>query len=391
MLVLPGLLLLSACGSGSPGRPAVRVADVVRLGLYTQMFGSPPPANPAQAAVVESFREAQVLWIKSSEARRPVAPVRDYVTGQAFSHLGTVIRNAKKDDLAPAGVDRFFMTRVTSLTAHNATVTTCDDGSKFAQENPRTRKVDVNFLASPGQDYAFETWRMVPLGGHWAISAFSVDLLPNRNAEHCQPGISGSGPSRWPDVTVLLHQMNVALRTVSSVHLSGTVKQNGQTVGMNLSITNSGAYWGQISEDGAALTLLVTHGRTYLKLSAGFLRFAHLPATACNLYCGKYVEYPAPRSLFGSLTIASMTRSMTSLPPNQVKLLGAVTLDGQPVWLLSGPHGGTAYVAAHGPAYILKIAAPPGDGSVTLTQWNAVRIPGPPPASQMVNINQLAV
>src|SRR5215468_8914231 len=88
VLVLSGLLLLSACGSGKPaGQSAVRVASVVRVGPYTQAFAGPLPANPAQAAVVEGFREGEVLWDKSQNAQHLVPPVRDYVTGQALTHL----------------------------------------------------------------------------------------------------------------------------------------------------------------------------------------------------------------------------------------------------------------------------------------------------------------
>lgn len=38
---------------------------------------------------------------------------------------------------------------------------------------------------------------------------------------------------------------------------------------------------------------------------------------------------------------------------------------------------------------VREVAAPPGEGSVNLTQWNAVRIPGPPPANQAVTLSQL--
>jgi hypothetical protein len=387
MLVLPGLLLLSACGSAGP---AVRVADVVHIGPYTQMFDSPLPANQAQAAVVEGFREGQVLWNKSASAQRLVPPVRDYVTGQALTHLDAVVRNARAEDLVPAGVDRFFMTRVTAITGPSAIVATCDDSSGYAQENPRTRKVDMNFLSPPGQAYMFETWRMAQLGGHWAISAFSLDALPSRSSEACQPGITGSGPSRWPQVRVLLQRMSTAMRAASSVHISGTVTQSGKSVGLNLGITSSGGYSGQISDDGAALTVLITHGQSYLKLNAAFLSLSHLPATTCDLYCGKYLRYPASQaqSLVDGLTMASMTDSMTGAP-GQIELLGAVTIGGQLAWLLSDPQGDSAYIAAQGKPYLLEIAAPPGDGSLTLTQWNAVRIPPPPPAGQIVNIGQL--
>src|SRR5260370_31962487 len=110
-LVPPGWFVLSACSSGEPaGHTAARVASVVHVGPYTQVFASPLPASPAQAAVVEGFREAQVLWEKSENAQHLLPPVRDYVTGQALTHLAAAVKAGKARDLVPAGADRFFMT-----------------------------------------------------------------------------------------------------------------------------------------------------------------------------------------------------------------------------------------------------------------------------------------
>ena len=393
-LVVSGLLMLSACSSGKPaGHSADRVGGVVHLGRDTQVFASPLPANPAEAGVVEGFREGWVLWDKSQSARRLVPPVADYVTGQALVHLTASVKNGQAHDVVPAGVDRFFMTRVTAITGRNAVVATCDDGSKFREESPRTGKVDTSFLAPPGQQYLFETWRMVRLSGHWAITALSLAFLPSPSAEPCQPGMAGSGPSRRPDVAVALREMSTAVRTASSVHISGTIQQGGKTVGVNLGITRSGEFSGQITEYGAVFTVLATHGHSYLKLSAAFLRIAHLPATACSTFCGRYLEYPKAQSqqLVSGLSMASMTRSVGSTPAGKVKYLGAVTVGaGQPAWLLQDSHGNSLYVAAHGKPYLVReVAAPPGEGSVNLTRWNAVRIPGPPPASQVVTLSQL--
>jgi hypothetical protein len=296
------------------------------------------------------------------------------VTGQALTHLTSAMKGNKARDLVPAGVDRFFMTRVTAISGRNATLTTCDDGSKFKEENPRTGKVNLAFVPTPGQSYLFETWRMVQLSGHWAITALSVAPLPSRSAEPCQPGMTGYGPSRRPDVQMLLREMSAALRAASSVHLSGTIQQGGKAVGVNFGITRSGEFSGQVSENGAGFTVLATHGHSYLKLSPAFLRIARLPVTVCSQFCGKYLEYPANRAheLFANLNMASMTHSMTSTPAREVKLLGAVTIAGQLAWLLQDSQENSLYVAAHGKPYVLReVGPPPGEDSVNLTQWNA--------------------
>jgi hypothetical protein len=392
-LLLSGLLMLPACSSGKPpGKVAVRVASVVHVGPYTEVFASALPANPAQAAVVEGFREGQVLWDKSQNARRLLPAVRHYVTGQALTHLVSAVKAGKARDLVPAGVDRFFQTRVTSLAGRTATVATCDDGSQFKEENPRTGQVDTSFLPSPGQAYLFETWRMAQLSGHWAITGLSVANLPSPSAQPCQPGMAGSTPPRRPNVPVLLRHMSTALQAARSVHITGTIRQGAKALGVNFGITRSGELSGQVSENGAVLTVLATHGHSYIKLSAAFLSLANLPASACSQFCGKYVELPAMQShaLLTGLNMTSMTRSITSTPAGKVKYLGAVMFAGQLAWLLQDSQENSIYIAAHGTPYVLGgVSAPPGKGSLTLTQWNAVRIPGPPPSSQVVQLYQL--
>jgi len=52
-----------------------------------------------------------------------------------------------------------------------------------------------------------------------------------------------------------------------------------------------------------------------------FLRLAHLPASVCSQFCGKYLKYPAAESrrLLPSLTMASLTRHMTSAPASKAQ------------------------------------------------------------------------
>ncbi len=197
-----GLLVLSACGSGKPAAnaghttPAARPTSSppasgspvsIRIGPYTQVFATPLPADPAQASVIEGFRKAQILWEKSENVWHLVPPVREYVTGRALYHLLAAMTSYKARHVVPAGTDRFFNTRVTGITNRTATVATCDDGSKFKVENPRTGRVDTAAAPQANQKYLFETWRMARLAGHWAITDFTLAILPNPRAEPCQP------------------------------------------------------------------------------------------------------------------------------------------------------------------------------------------------------------
>jgi hypothetical protein len=163
--------------------------ESVHLGTYTQVFASPLPADPARAQVIEGFRKAQILWVKSDIALHLVAPVTDYITGNALTDLTAAISAGRTRNRVPAGVDRFFMTHVEAITESHATITTCDDGSKFIEKNPRTGQIDAAYAPKAGQAYAFETWQMVQRSGHWAIADFSAATLPNPSAAACQPGV----------------------------------------------------------------------------------------------------------------------------------------------------------------------------------------------------------
>lgn len=199
---IPAVLILAACGGAKTGAPSPSSAksavsapdpaasgsvESVRVGSETEVFDSPLPTNPAEAEVVEDFRKAQILWDESETAQRLVAPVTDYVTDEALAHLRDAVAASSQQDLVPAGADRMFKTHVTILSARSATITTCDDASKFREKNRRTGRVYAQFNAPPDQQYLFETWRMMRLSGHWAITGFSLASLPKPAAKHCQP------------------------------------------------------------------------------------------------------------------------------------------------------------------------------------------------------------
>ena len=194
-LVAFGLAGLSGCGSGHPAGPAGAGAsevatisappDAVGINGFTQLFATPLPASPAAAQVMASFREAMVLWDESMGNLFLAPPVTSYVVGDARKHLDVVLAAEKKDNYLPVGTDRFWNTKVTTITAHSATITTCDDGTKYTQENPDTGET----LPAPplDQQYLFETWNFVPLDGHWAINSFTLALSPDPRAAACKP------------------------------------------------------------------------------------------------------------------------------------------------------------------------------------------------------------
>lgn len=388
-----GLVLVAACGSGTSGAHPAGGPESVRVDALTQAFSSALPADPAQAMVVQRFREGLVLWDRSQTAFRLVAPVRDFVTGAALTDLLASVRNYQAHDAAPAGTDRLFMTRVASIEKTRAVISTCDDVSRFRLQNPRTGRVVRTQAAQPQQEYMSDTWRMGLLHGHWAITGLSQATLPSQSAERCQPGLAATGAPRPPAMPVLLKGVAAALRNATSVRLSGSARDRGKRLRLALGLTRSGGSSGQISENGADITVLITGGRAYVRLNAAFLRLNHAPASACKLVCGKYVRTSAHAPGLADLSmsgfITQMTRSITHTPAGKVTFGGTISYRGELAWVLqSGHEQGTALVAARGRPYLLQIMQP-GQGTLSFTQWDAVRIPGPPPASQILNPSQV--
>jgi hypothetical protein len=202
-LAIGGLLLASGCSSGSSGSAgsarssgtsssptaATVTADSVRVGRLTEIFDGPLPADSAQASVIEGFRAGLILWDKSQEEQKLVSPVTSDVTGAALSNLKKSLTQelTPGQQIVPAGIDRNFKTGVAALSGASATVTTCDDGSKFDEVNPGTGVVNTAYNATPDQEYLFVTWQMTRLDGHWAISVVTPVYLPNALAKPCQP------------------------------------------------------------------------------------------------------------------------------------------------------------------------------------------------------------
>lgn len=193
-LVMCGLLV-SACSSGSSGSsaapektsPARVPTETVQIGRFTQIFDASLPADPARADVVEGFRADMILWDKSQEDLTLVSPVTAYVSGAALGNLKASLVRTTAQKVVLGGTDRFFKTGVAKISGSSATITTCDDGSKFEEVNLSTGVPDPAYSAPPDQQYLFETWQMVRLGGHWAISAVSLVMLPDSRADPCQP------------------------------------------------------------------------------------------------------------------------------------------------------------------------------------------------------------
>jgi hypothetical protein len=212
LFVLASVISVAACGSadsgggshasgassGSTAAPTPSISappgtvvtgpSTVRMGRFTEIFGTPLPSDPAEVKVAADFREAMVLWDVSQEKRALVPPVTSYVTGAALTTLKTTLTTFNKQNLIPAGTDRLFKTDIVAVTNPAATITSCDDGSKFTEINPVTHAVDPSFVnMSLDDQYAYVTWDMSLRAGHWAFTSIAALSSPVGAAKQCLP------------------------------------------------------------------------------------------------------------------------------------------------------------------------------------------------------------
>lgn len=192
------VLLASACSSGGgyskatssvapAGTPAAAGLAPFRVGPLTQDFGTPVPASPAQASVVEDFRTAMLYWTRSGYVWRNVPGTASRIVGPALLQLERAERTLKARADVLAGTDLFFKTRVTALAGSTATLLTCDNSARDVVESRATGKPDAAFSAPASLDYSFETVRLVRRSGHWAITLLVTATLPQASARQCEP------------------------------------------------------------------------------------------------------------------------------------------------------------------------------------------------------------
>jgi hypothetical protein len=190
-----------------------------------------------------------------------------------------------------------------------------------------------------------------------------------------------------PAAATLVRQVNSAVTNARNVHITATVTQGGSTVGLNVNLTRSNEMSGNIIYKDQPLTVLVRNGRAYIKVTSGAAKVMGLPSAACVLMCGKYLEMTASqsKSMLNGLDWSSILGPSSSVP--QMHYVRTVTVNGQPAWEMSVSGQGTAYVAARGTPYPLRMVK--GSDRVDFTQWNSAAIRPLPPASQIVDLSQL--
>ena len=191
----------------------------------------------------------------------------------------------------------------------------------------------------------------------------------------------------------VISRMHSAIAAAHSVRVTGHMKQGSTTV--TLAVSFAGRQMaGMIGDNGASFAVVTASGQAYIKLDAAFLAMVHLPASDCSSICGRWIELTATgaKPLTGGVSMAGLIdRAYDSPLVRRARASGAVfvpaTADGRAV-LQYRKDGYTLDVARTGPAYPVLFTGPDGV-RIVFSDWNRVRLPAPPAASQVVNLSRL--
>lgn len=203
---------------------------------------------------------------------------------------------------------------------------------------------------------------------------------------------SASGATSEPTSTALITAMEASVRHANNVHIAGRLASNGVPISLDLDMQRNGAVSGTVSENGAPFQVIGVNNTTYIKATRAFLQQVKAPVSACAVVCGKWLQLtPAQASqLTGDLSMSSLTAPLSSSQVPKFTEVGSKIVDGQAAWELRAANGSTLYVSSASGHY--PVAATTGGSAnevVTYSQWNTAPQPVPPPASEVLNLNNL--
>jgi hypothetical protein len=167
-----------------------------------------------------------------------------------------------------------------------------------------------------------------------------------------------------------------ATNSAKSVHISGTVPENGRPLTLDLHIAGSRGGSGWMAEKGARADIIRIGSKAYMKGSPAFwVSFGG--KAAAQFFAGRWIMGSATTGNLASLTpLTDLHQFVGGMLTSHGKLVkgATTTIAGQPVIAVTDTaQGGTLYIATNGQPYpmeLVKTGASPG--KLTFDQWNAV-------------------
>ena len=156
-----------------------------------------------------------------------------------------------------------------------------------------------------------------------------------------------------------------ALEEAGSVHLAGTMEQDGDEAEIDMQLQGEDAA-GSLTIGGSEIELIVAGGQQFLKAGADFWTSGGVPEDAASQLDGQWVSLPSEASDFQEFSLAQIVDDLRNPDSTVQEDVEEDELDGEDVVVVSQEDGSRLFVAADEPTYPLQLTSD-GDQAGTLT------------------------
>jgi hypothetical protein len=186
-------------------------------------------------------------------------------------------------------------------------------------------------------------------------------------------GSSSNGEAKKSAEQVVTDAQKAALGA-SSVHVTGTIRDNGTPLKMDVTIVKDKGGKGTLSENGLKFELIRIGDTAYIRGSDAFLKQFAGPAAAALLQ-GKWLKGSATSGQLAALTPLTDADQLFKAALGQhgkLKNNGEVDYNGdQAVEIHDTTQGGKLYVASNGDPFPIALKGGAQQGNIAFDDWNA--------------------
>ena len=176
-----------------------------------------------------------------------------------------------------------------------------------------------------------------------------------------------------------------AAKAATSATVKGTASNNGQAVGIDLTLTRGTGGSGSLTIGGQKVEIINAAGKSYLRAPAAFWAKAGIPQTVSDLLADRWITAPATGSsavaFSGFAQFTDMAVIVDGLLEGIVPTdVGQRTMvDGQPAVTVLDKDGNSLAVSVTGEPYPLRFTEKTGKpGDVVFSGWNKAATVTPP-------------
>jgi hypothetical protein len=203
-------------------------------------------------------------------------------------------------------------------------------------------------------------------------------------------GGSSSNGEADKTATEILADAKQAAREAGSARVSGTITDQGSTIGIDLRIGKS-AGAGTMTLRGSKIDLVRAGNTVYIRAPASFYTTLGAGQGVGQLLDGKWLKASATSKEFSDLAQLTAIDAFTNqaLKPDGTVTKGAeTTVQGQKVIELKSSKGGSLYVAATGKPYPVELKGTGASkGTITFSDWgSSVKAQAP---AKSIDLSQL--